>query len=58
MPNQFRMINHLSYPDKKQGSVNAGIPDEAAAVHYAGIYEAILQIISYWNKWKRMAITG
>jgi hypothetical protein len=38
------MIHHLSYPNKKQGSVNAGIPDEAAAVYYAGINEAILHI--------------
>lgn len=43
-PGQFRMIHHLSFPDKKEGSVNAGISDEAASVHYSGINDAILCI--------------
>ncbi|VDI66828.1 Hypothetical predicted protein [Mytilus galloprovincialis] len=40
----WRLIHHLSYPDKKSNSVNAGISDESAAVHYAGIHEAINEI--------------
>ncbi|XP_061187278.1 uncharacterized protein LOC133195456 isoform X1 [Saccostrea echinata] len=40
-PNQYRMIHHLSYPTKMEGSVNAGISDEAAAVQYAGINDAV-----------------
>lgn len=40
-PNQFRMIHHLSYPTKQEGSVNAGISDDSAAVHYAGINDAV-----------------
>ncbi|XP_062590566.1 uncharacterized protein LOC134252145 isoform X1 [Saccostrea cucullata] len=40
-PNQYRMIHHLSYPTKQVGSVNAGISDDSAAVHYAGIDDAI-----------------
>lgn len=43
-PGQFRIIHHLSFPDKKEGSVNAGISDEAASVHYSGINDAILCI--------------
>lgn len=43
-PGQFRMIHHLSFPDKKEGSVNAGISDEAASVQYSGINDAILCI--------------
>lgn len=37
----WRLIHHLSYPDKKLNSINAGISDESAAVQYAGINEAI-----------------
>lgn len=43
-PGQFRMIHHLSFPDKKEGSVNAGISDEAASVQYSAINDAILCI--------------
>ena len=42
----WRLIHHLSYPDKKTDSVNAGISDESAAVHYAGINEAIQHVKS------------
>lgn len=38
---QFRMIHHLSYPTKQEGSVNAGISDDSAAVNYAGIHDAV-----------------
>lgn len=38
------MIHHLSFSDKKEGSVNAGISDEAASVQYSGINDAILCI--------------
>ena len=40
-PNDFRMIHHLSFPNKKEGSVNAGISDASAFVQYAGINDAI-----------------
>ncbi|XP_062604208.1 uncharacterized protein LOC134266009 isoform X1 [Saccostrea cucullata] len=40
-PNEYRMIHHLSYPNKIERSVNAGISDEAAAVQYAGINDAV-----------------
>lgn len=40
----WRLIHHLSYPDKKLDSINAGISDESAAVHFAGISEAIQEI--------------
>lgn len=43
-PQQFRLIHNLSYPDKKEGSVNAGISDESASVQYSGIGEAITAI--------------
>ena len=43
-PNSYRLIHNLSYPNKKEGSVNAGISDESAAVHYSGIGEAILAV--------------
>lgn len=36
-PSDFRMIHHLSFPDKKEGSVNADISDAAAFVQYAGM---------------------
>lgn len=38
------MFHHLSFPDKKEGSVYAGISDEAASVQYSGINDAILCI--------------
>lgn len=41
---QFRLIHHLSYPNKKLNSVNSGISDESAAVQYAGINDAITEI--------------
>jgi len=41
---QFRLIHHMSYPNKKLNSVNSGISDESAAVQYAGINEAITEI--------------
>lgn len=37
----WRLIHHLSFPNKKEGSINAGISDDSAAVQYAGINEAI-----------------
>ena len=43
-PGSWRLIHHLSYPDKKLNSVNAGISDESAAVQYAGIEQAIQRI--------------
>lgn len=38
------MIRNLSFPDKKEGSVNAGISDKAASVHYSGFNDAIVCI--------------
>lgn len=43
-PGQFRMIHHLLLRYKKEGSVSAGISDEAASVQYSGINDAILCI--------------
>lgn len=43
-PGTWRLIHHLSYPDKNLNSVNAGISDESAAVQYAGIEQAIQRI--------------
>ena len=43
-PNEYRLIHHLSYPDKKVGSVNAGISDSSAFVQYANISDAITAI--------------
>lgn len=40
----WRLIHHLSYPDKKLNSINAGISDVYSAVQYAGINEAIQHI--------------
>ena len=42
LPNKFRLIHHLSFPPTK--SVNDGIPDESAKVHYTTIDEAIALI--------------
>lgn len=39
VPNEFRLIHHLSYPDSV--SVNDGIPAEFSSVHYASINDAI-----------------
>jgi hypothetical protein len=47
--NQFRLIHHLSYPHKKEGSVNAGISDIAATVQYAGINEAVAYVKEIGN---------
>lgn len=43
-PGEYRLIHHLSYPKNSNLSVNANIPDDAAAVSYAGIQEAISHI--------------
>lgn len=40
----WRLIHHLSYPDKKLNSINAGISDVSSAVQYVGINEAIQHI--------------
>ena len=39
VPNEFRLIHHLSYP--KGSSVNDSIPDACSSVHYATISDAI-----------------
>lgn len=44
------MIHHLSFPDKKEGSVKAGISDEAASVQYSRINDAILCIKDIGDK--------
>lgn len=40
----WRLIHHLSYPDEKLNSINAGISDESSAMHYASMNEAIQHI--------------
>ena len=46
IPGEYRIIHHLSYPDKFQGSINAGIADEDVQVHYATVQDAIDKIQS------------
>ena len=41
-PGKYRIIHHLSFP--QGSSVNSGIPDEAASVHYSSIDDAIQKI--------------
>lgn len=43
-PGKFRIIHHLSYPEGS--SVNDGIPDRHAAVHYASVDDAVKVIKS------------
>lgn len=40
-PNSWRLIHNLSYPNRLEVSVNAGISDESASVQYASIDVAI-----------------
>ena len=40
-PHDLRMIHHLSFPNKKEGFVNASVADAAAFVQYAGTNDAI-----------------
>ena len=40
----WRLVHNLSYPNKKEISVNAGISDEAATVQYTSIDDAIAKI--------------
>lgn len=39
-PNEFRLIQHLSYPH--ENSVNSGIPVDFSSVRYASIQDAIV----------------
>ena len=43
-PGSWRLVHNLSYPNKKEISVNAGISDEAATVQYTSIDDAIAKI--------------
>lgn len=43
-PGSWRLIHNLSFPSRFEDSVNAGISDESAVVHYASVDDAIVKI--------------